>query len=144
MTAPSPLDRLLAIEQLRDLQARLCRLASARDWPAVEELFLPDGRFRAFGADGALTCFADGPGIGQAIDRALGAGTLIVRAFGEEFDVLSDSRAEARSSVEDLLFVGDRERVLHGFGWLSVAYRRDGGHWRIRSAEFTRIAREQR
>ncbi|WP_395244955.1 nuclear transport factor 2 family protein [Agromyces sp. MMS24-K17] len=138
------MDRLVAIEELRRLQARLCRLASERDWPAVEELFLPDGRFRAFAADGALTCFADGPGIGEAIDRALGAGTLIVRAFGEELDVLSDARAEGRCSIEDLLFIGNRERVIHGFGWLSVAYRRDGRHWRIRSAEFTRIAREHR
>jgi len=144
LTALSPLDRLVALEDLRRMQARLYRLASARDWRAVQDLFTPDGQFRVFRADGTLECFADGRGIGETIERVVGEGIFVVRGYGEEIEILSDSRAEINCSVEDLLFAGQTRRVLHGFGSLSLAYRRAEGTWRVRSAEFTRIARERR
>lgn len=142
MTELSPLDRLVGIEDLRRLQARLCRFASARDWPAVHGLFTADGRFRVFGSDGSLACFATGTELGEAVDRALGSGTLVVRVSCEEFDLLTDTRAEGTCAVEDLMFLGRTGRVVHGFGSLSLAYRRVDAGWRIRSAEYTRLARE--
>jgi hypothetical protein len=136
----SSLDRLVIVDDLRRLQSHLARLASARDWPLLDDLFTRDGQFRAFGADGALECFADTPGIGAVIDRALGEGILITRFSGEEFEILSSTRAESLCSVEHIVLVGPSQAAIRGYGSLNLAYRRSSGPWLIRSAEFTRTA----
>ncbi|MCZ2263700.1 MULTISPECIES: nuclear transport factor 2 family protein [unclassified Isoptericola] len=143
MTDPlAPLDRLLVLEELRRVQSRLCRAASVRDWAELESLFTPDGRFRAYGADGELGCFAATTGIGAAIDRAIGPGRLVVQSSDEELDVLADDRADGTWAVEDTLYPEDGTRARHGAGSLALAYRFDGGRWRVATAEFTRTARE--
>jgi hypothetical protein len=41
------IERLAAVEAIRNLKARYCRLADARIWAQLAELFTPDSR-RAF------------------------------------------------------------------------------------------------
>ncbi|MFC8597308.1 MULTISPECIES: nuclear transport factor 2 family protein [unclassified Isoptericola] len=145
MTDPlAPLDRLLVLEELRRVQARLCRAASARDWAELEAVFTADGRFRAYGPDGELGCFAASSGIGAAIDRAVGPGRLVVQSSDEELDVLADDRADGTWSVEDTLYPDGESPARHGAGSLALAYRLDEGRWRVATAEFTRTAREPR
>ena len=48
------LERLIAIEAIRELKARYCRLADYRNWDAFSQLFTPEGTMRFFDPAGAL------------------------------------------------------------------------------------------
>jgi SnoaL-like domain len=46
----SELDRLFAIEEIRQLKARYCRFVDTKQWQRLEELFMPEARLEGFGS----------------------------------------------------------------------------------------------
>ncbi|MWB97835.1 nuclear transport factor 2 family protein [Agromyces seonyuensis] len=137
-----PLDRLLVLEELRRLQARLCDAAVAREWTEVDALFSADGRFRAYEIGGELACFTSSPGIGAALEHAVGAGRVVLSSSDEELDALAEDRADGTWTIDDSWYADDGDRAVHGAGSLALGYRREDGQWRIATAEYTRTARE--
>lgn len=135
---PTPLNRLLATDELRDIQARLCHSVSERDWREVQRLFTHDGQFRAYSQSGALECFAEGQDIGHILQRRLSGGPLIVRAFDPELTVSSRDRAAGVWSVEHVLTFESGAAREQGFGVTDQAYTFTDGAWRLRSIEYSR------
>ena len=132
------LARLVALEELRSLQGRLCRSAGARAWDEFERCFASDGQFRVYEPDGSLAWFALSPHIGATIDVEAGRGTFVVHAFGEELTVRSETRAEGVWAMEFVVGPDAGSRTRHGYGTLHQSYARDGGRWVIRSIDVIR------
>ena len=48
------LETLIAIEEIRQLNARYARYADARRWTDLADLFTPDGSFTSYAVDGSV------------------------------------------------------------------------------------------
>jgi hypothetical protein len=137
LEAGRALERLLALEELRSLQSRLCRAAGSRAWHEFERGFTEGGQLRVFDPDGSLAWFALSPHIGSMIDVEAGPGVLVVHACGEELRLQSASRAEGVWAVEYAVApdseAGHRRR--RGYGTLHQTYVREDQGWLVRSAD---------
>ena len=131
----SPIVRLEAMEELRRVQARLCRSAGERAWDEFDRHFCVGGQLRGYRPEGTLAWFADAPDIGAAIEETVGPGTLSVHAFGEELTVHSPGRAEGLWTVEGVLARPDGT-VGRDLGFAHQTFVRQDGRWLIRSVEF--------
>ena len=136
------LERLTAIEELRALKARFCRLADAKRWAEFGRLFTSTAQARFYGADGRLTFLADSPDIGTVIGGRVGAARTVHHTFGHELTIVSATRAEGLWGMEDIVVddgAGVPFRRVHGFGHYHETYERHDGRWLIRSLELTRV-----
>jgi len=129
------LARLVALEELRSLQGRLCRSAGNRSWDEFERCFATDGQLRVYGTDGALAWFALSPHIGATIDIEVGRDSFVVHAFGEELTLRSETRAEGVWSMEFAIGSDVRGPTRRGYGTLHQTYARDAERWVIRSID---------
>lgn len=146
------LERLIAIEDIRRLQARYARLADAKDWRALAALFLPDGSFvshdLAGQPQGSMRGRAD---LVRQIGAAVGAGTAIHHLLSYEIEVHSPTRAHAIWAMEDWV---DRSaeaataeaplpfRTMHGCGHYHTDYEKVDGAWFIASQKLYRVKLE--
>jgi hypothetical protein len=102
------LERLVAIEGLRSLQARYVRYADAGDWRALAGLFLPDAQFTPYGMDGRPQMVMTGPAeIEQRVSGTVGSGTARHHLFSYEIDVDSLVQARGLWAMEDWIDRGD-------------------------------------
>ncbi|WP_350348420.1 nuclear transport factor 2 family protein [Agromyces sp. G08B096] len=136
MTDPSAeLARLIAIEELRSLQARMCRAVTDRDRDALDRCFTVSGQLRVYREDGGLACFATSPQVGSALDELLGDATLVVHTGGAEFTIRSDDRAEGVWSVEYVVRRPARARRGRGHATLHQTYERTLDRWLVRAVD---------
>ena len=103
------LERLVAIEGLRSLQARYVRYADAGDWRALAGLFLPDAQFTPYGMDGRPQMVMTGPAeIEQRVSGTVGSGrSPSSRAFS---GLSASMRAAVAANMSGTLIPGDRRR----------------------------------
>jgi hypothetical protein len=136
------LERLVIVESLHGLQARLCRYASSKAWDDFDRLFSASGQLRAYDDDGRLVFFADAPTIGHTLAERFGDGVLVVSANLDELTVHSRTRADGVWELDYLAVLtepgADRLRI-QGRGYAQQTYEGHDGTWVIRSIEFTRL-----
>lgn len=134
------LDRLVAIDALRDLQSRYARLADARDWHALADLFVPDGSFIPLLPSGEPQATMTGRDeIVRTIAAGIGAGKATHHLFSFEIAFEGPDRATGVWSMEDWIDRSDDPdwtpaapfRTLHGRGHYHVAYEKRDGRWFI-------------
>jgi SnoaL-like domain len=102
------LERLVAIEDVRYLQARYVRYADAKDWRALANLFLPDAQFIPHDMDGKPQVTLTGRDeIERRVSAAVGSGTALHHLFSHEIDIDSPTRARGLWAMEDRI---DRSR----------------------------------
>ena len=144
---PSPIETLLAIEDIRKLKARYFRLMDTHDWQGFRDLFTDDA---LFDVRGALEEEPDITGLepihgAEAITAYVCAGISPIRSAHHghmpEIDILSDDHARGIWAFEDVLRppAGDPFRIFYGYGHYHEAYRKAGGVWRIASLRITRL-----
>ncbi|WP_179220520.1 nuclear transport factor 2 family protein [Rhodococcus sp. NCIMB 12038] len=144
----SPLDRLLAIEELRQLEARYARLADKHDWTALANLFTPEGILAPLDEFGTEIFRASGR---LEIAATLGARNgkdvrTVHQLFSSEIDISSTNAANGVWAMADLVFRDGPPprpfRTMRGWGHYHVAYSRLDGEWLIASKTQTRLHRE--
>lgn len=143
----TPLERLLAIEEIRALQARYVRLADLKDWAGLGRLFLPDASFTALDLAGTPQHVMRGvPEITTQIDASIGAGVVLHHLFSYEIDFASERRAHGVWAMEDWIDrSGDTAvapgafRTMHGAGHYHIDYAKVEGAWLIAELKLSRI-----
>jgi hypothetical protein len=145
------LEKLMAIEEIKQLKARYFRFVDTKHWDGLRDLFADDVVFDTGNNQGVRL------GSGDPIQR--GADTLVafIRAAVSgpvaihhghmpEIEILSDSTARGIWALEDRLYWpagGDRE-AFHGFGHYHETYEKSGGAWRIKTMRAERLRMEVR
>ena len=145
------LEKLVAIEAIKQLKARRVRCMDEKDWPgyaachtqdAISYTFQDNESFKDVG-------MVDGPVRGgEAIAKALAhyldgknKRTTTHHIHAPEIDILSDTTAKAIWPMEDMLFWTEDgvPHWLHGYGHYRETYEKVGGEWLIASRSLSRI-----
>ena len=145
---------LLAIEQLRQLEARYARYADEKRWTDLAGLFSSDGTFVSNDVDGNPIAVMNGrQQIADSL-RAVSAGDVspIHMLLTSEIDMLSATTAHAIWAMADLIFRNDEPptdssdippfRTMRGWGHYHVDYTKVDGAWQISKRIQTRTRLE--
>jgi len=136
------LERLLALEEIRAVQARYWRLMDGKAWDGLVDVFAPDAVMdfpgdRGGRTTGALDCVT-------YIRERVGAARTVHHGHTPEIEFEAPDRATGRWAMEDLIEWPEDAplrgiRALHGWGHYHNEYVRLGTHWRISRTSVTRL-----
>ena len=140
------IDRLIAIEEIRNLKARYFRCMDTKDWAGLRRVFCDDAEFDArasLSPDGAGTESADwvyrgGDTIAAFVEAAAGPRRTVHHGHAHEIEIVSDDEARGVIAMEDQIWEGDAP-FLHGCGHYHETYRREPDGWRIHTSRLTRL-----
>lgn len=136
------IDKLMAMEEIKQLKARYFRCVDAKDWEGYRDVFasdvqfdisddMPDGVFT--GADKAV----------EAAQRGLADCVSVHHGHCPEIEVTSDTTATGIWAMEDMLRWSESSefpnRTLHGYGHYFEEYEKLDGQWRIRKMKLARM-----
>lgn len=144
------LQRILAIEEIKQLKARYFRLIDTKDWGGLESIFTEHAVFdlrealgSSLGGDDLLLQGRDQI-IRFIVDRISDSKT-VHHGHMCEIEILSEDTARGIIPMEDLSRVekdGVLVRSLHGYGHYHDTYRRQDGRWRVETSKLTRLRLE--
>jgi hypothetical protein len=141
----SPVDKLLAIEEIKQLKARYVRFVDSQDWENWRNLFTEDVIFGPLEPLPQTPAEWTGWGSEMIWDtpRIVGRDAIVewisksmveVRsvhmAFMPEIEILSADEARGIWGLEDILRFPNR--YVKGYGYYREAYTRQDGVWKIK------------
>lgn len=145
-------ERLLAIEQIKQLKARYFRYMDTKDWAGLREVFCDDAMFdpRASlnldgagdgpGAESNDWVYHGGDGITQFVRDAVSTRRTVHHGHCNEIEILSETEAQGVIAMEDKVWdLADGTPILHGSGHYHETYRHENGAWRIFTSRITRL-----
>jgi len=148
-SAVSPLDRLVIIEEIRQLKAAYFRTMDLKLWDELETLFTPDATFDARGAlelpkpdaDYTEPVIQGARAIRDYIQTGLSPLTSVHFGHMPEIHVITATTASAIWPMEDLLVPppGGPFKSFRGWGHYRETYECAGGRWRIASLRLRRL-----
>ena len=135
------LERLEAIEEIRNLKARYYRLMDTKQWDALREVFTIDVRIDTTEDSGTVII-----GVDEYLPFLVGQiGDVITVHHGhmDEIELVDTDTATGIWAMEDELWwpEGSPIRYLHGYGHYHETYRRTPAGWRIAEMRLTRLHR---
>ena len=139
-------ERLEAIEEIKQLKARYFRCMDTKDWDGFTTVFMPDARMDVSGE--FSDDVADGEGvttgnreIAAFVRGSIDAVTTVHHGHTPEIDVTSPIKATGVWAMEDHLWwpEGSPVATMHGYGHYHEAYEKVDGQWRIKSTTLTRL-----
>ena len=140
-----PLEKLLAIAEIRALKARRVRCMDEKDWPGYAACHAPDAISYTFQAHG----WEDRPIVGpQAIAESLRTildgkikRTTAHQIHEPEIEITSPETASGIWPMEDMLWWEEDgvKRWRHGYGHYRETYAKVDGRWLIKSRALSRI-----
>ena len=142
----SDLERLSAIEEIKQLKARYFRCMDTKDWPGLQAVFSPDAEFDMRGEAADKSKAADALIIGNAnimpfIRNAVLELTTVHHGHMPEIEIISSTSAKGIWAMEDVLRwpAGAAVKTLHGYGHYHETYRKTEEGWRIQSSRLSRL-----
>jgi hypothetical protein len=135
------LDRLEAIEEIRNLKARYFRLMDTKQWDALKDVFTSD--MKVITPEGQV--YAEGgETYAAALRRSLEHAVSCHQGLIGEIDIEDADHARAIWPMQDVIEWEDRHpqagwKSILGRGHYHETYRRDGGAWRIATLTLTRL-----
>ena len=147
------LDKLWAMEEVRQLKARYFRYLDTQDWVGMRTIWTADAIFDARTAHtigGSAQSAPSGSddwvysGCDSIVDFISAVATLPSAHHGHchEIEVLSPTEARGIIAMEDRIWpiTGATHRTsLHGYGHYHEVYRCVDGRWRIARSQLTRL-----
>jgi hypothetical protein len=131
------IQRLVAIEAIKQLKARFCRFLDCQSWTEWHALFVanamlefeyPAMRFSNADEFVALSI--------EVLERV----RTVHRVHAPEIELLSADRARGVWAMDDVVELrGEEASSWHGYGHYHEEYRRVDGDWRIASLRLTRL-----
>lgn len=148
MNRISELEKLLAIEDIKQLKARYFRFVDTQNWPALRALLADDAVL--VHSMPATDSPADG---GPAPETKTGADVIITfistalenarsvhKGYMPEITIYSDSEAAGIWAMSDKVYWPDK--VLKGNGHYHETYRKRNGKWIFQTISIRRMHRE--
>ena len=133
-------ERLVEIEQIKQLKARYFRLMDTKQWREWSQVFTEDAVLRWGPEEGHV--FRTRDGIVQGVSHALREATTCHHRHMPEIEIEGEGRARGIWAMYD--YVESPQYVLHGFGHYREEYRKVDGAWRIHRLELTRLREDRR
>jgi hypothetical protein len=136
------LERLEAIEEIRNLKARYFRLMDTKQWEELCGIFAsdlkvltPEGKVYAEGGDTYAA----------ALRNSLEHAVSCHQGLAGEVEIDADGTARAIWAMQDIITWQDRHpntgwKSIVGRGHYHETYRREGGQWRIATLTLTRLS----
>jgi hypothetical protein len=130
-------EKLLALEEIRQVKARRCRAVDQKDWEAYIACHTEDCRSNAAGPGGSVGARA----MAEGVKKQLTGRTTVHHVHSPEIEFTSDVTAKGIWAMEDMLWWedGGREKWSHGYGHYYETYEKRDGRWLISSRELHRI-----
>jgi hypothetical protein len=137
------LQRLIDIEELRQLKARYFRYVDTKDWAGYGNLFAEDFDFEpdpklaeVFGTDGPT----GRAGLVALISKALEGSTTVHRGYTSEIEITGPDTATGIWSMSDYVsYPGQPPVGFRGYGHYHEDYVRTADGWKIRCRRLTRL-----
>ena len=135
-------ERLLAVEEIKQLKARYFRCVDSKDWTGFAAVFAPDVHFDIT-AD-VPGCILDSPAaIVEMTRQGLQDCISVHHGHCPEITIVSATSATAIWAMEDDLRWAQGSaapiQTLHGYGHYHETYCRIDGQWRIKTLKLTRL-----
>jgi hypothetical protein len=154
-TSMTPLERLIAIEEIKRLKAKYWRGIDTEDWPLFGSLFTENltvdfreaikqetsdtefpQKFRGEVIRGRAN-FLDIVKKGRAARNSVGSISMH-HGHLPEIDILSPTSARGIWAMEDMVFWPGK-KTTHGYGYYHETYEKVDGHWKISSIRLQRL-----
>lgn len=128
------LERLTAVEDIRQLLSRRTRLIDEKDWEALVEIYTDDVPGHHTGTTGARALV-------EYVKKALDGVTSIHQAHLPEIEITSPTTAKAIVPMEDLLLweADGVKRWAHGYGHYRQSFVKTDRGWLISDHLLTRL-----
>ncbi len=152
------IERLLAIEEIKQLKARYFRGLDTRDWDLYAGVFTEDAHIDVRGStdssDGDSASAVDGFDDEAVITGGKAMAAFVARitvgtisahhGHMPEIDILSPTTAKGIWAMEDRLWQppGAPARLMHGWGHYHETYEKRKGRWLIASMRITKLRNE--
>jgi hypothetical protein len=136
------LERLVAVEQIKQLKARYFRCLDTKDWDGFADVFAPDAEMDMSGETGDAGGIVRGRSeIVAFVRSAIESVQTVHHGHTPEIDVRSATTAIGTWAMEDMLRwpEGGPRRSLHGYGHYHETYERIEGQWHIKTITLTRL-----
>ena len=135
-------EKLLAIEEIKQLKARYFRFVDTKDWQGFEELFTEDAVLDI--RDDIPDCVVTGAAeIVNTVSSNLVDVTSVHHGHCPEIEISSDNSATGIWAMEDKLRWSEDStaqlKTLHGYGHYLETYARVNGNWRIKTLKLKRL-----
>jgi uncharacterized protein (TIGR02246 family) len=141
-----PVDRLVAIEEIKQLKARYFRAMDTKDWGAFAAVFAPDALMDMSGEMRDSVTEGEGitrgnTAIAEFVQGAVQPVETVHHGHMAEIEILSPTTARGIWSMEDMLRwpVGSPIRSMHGYGHYHETYEKLDGRWCIKTIALTRL-----
>lgn len=156
-------ERLLAIEQIKQLKARYFQCTDCKDWKGFLEVFTPDVEFdhrnsfravdpvsgasRVYGR-GELLAALDTSGWNMKGKDQIGASSsqfadvsTVHQGFNPQITIHSPTEASGVWAMQDMLRFppGSPIQEIRGYGYYHETYRRIDGRWLIQTTTLKRL-----
>ncbi len=139
-------ERLIALEEIKQVKARYFRCMDTKDWAAFEAVFAPDamadysseGDAKEWSATGAANIVA-------LVRKVVGSAISVHHGHMAEVEVISPTSARGIFAMEDLIWwpEGSRRKTLHGWGHYHETFEKHGTKWVIKALRLTRLRVEE-
>ena len=136
MRAPSSLDDLLAIEEIKQLKARRDHAVDTKDWATYQSLHLPEATSHAEG----LEPWGSATEMTAAVSSRLEGITTSHHSHTPLIALTANDEATGMWSMEDNLFwkQGEEDHWYRGFGFYHEVYAKRDGRWLFKSRRLVR------
>ena len=131
------IERLIAIEDIRNLCARRLRAMDEKRWADYEAMHAEDHVSDTYGGEPAVGAKANTARLAEV----LGHIASVHHAHTPEITITGPDTAEGIWAMEDMLFwtQGDEAHWLHGFGHYHERYRKGPEGWQFVYRRLTRL-----
>jgi uncharacterized protein (TIGR02246 family) len=140
----TPLEELLARDEIRTLLARRVRCLDEKDWAGFADVYAPDAVSHSFqGAYGETV--VGNEKIAARVAETLAGRTTVHQIHPGEITFLDDTTAEGITPLEDMLFweQDGRSMWLHGYGHYRHTFEKVDGRWLIKDHALSRLKVER-
>jgi hypothetical protein len=133
-------ERLLAIEEIRQLKARYFRCLDTKDWAGLAAVFAPDGVLDHREAEMEHTV-TGAQAIADSIEGAVREAITVHHGHMSEIEILSPTTARGIWAMEDKLWwpEGSPYKTIHGYGHYHEEYSKVESEWKISLNRLTRL-----
>jgi hypothetical protein len=127
MDQMSDLERLVAIEEIKQLKSRRDRAVDLKDWEMLEALHAPDHRSHAEG----MPPWNSAAEMIENVRASLEGLTSVHQCHTPDITFESPTRANGVWAMEDYLSwkQGEEEHWLRGYGFYEETYEKRDGRW---------------
>lgn len=147
MTEIDPIDRLIAIEEIKQLKARYFRFMDTKDYAGLRTVFADDAVFDAScslglepGEDADQWVHSGGDAIAAFVEAAVAPLRTVHHGHCHEIEILSESEARGVIAMEDQIWDQTGTTLtLHGMGHYHETYRKEASGWKIVTSRISRL-----